>query len=87
MKFEYDNNKSNSNLEKHNINFETAKELWDDENLIEIPAKTEDEERYIITGKINNKCWTAVITYRGDTTRIISVRRSRKEEEELYESC
>lgn len=86
MKFEYDINKSNSNLEKHKIDFESAKELWHDEYLLEIPAKTEDEERFIIIGKINDKCWTGVITYRNDTIRIISVRRARKKEEELYES-
>jgi len=86
MKFEYDINKSKLNYIKHNIDFEVAKKLWDDENLIEIPAKTEDEERYIVIGKIDNKYWTGVITYRDDKTRIISVRRSRKNEEELYES-
>lgn len=87
MDFEYDINKSNSNLLKHKIDFVTAQELWMDENLIEIPAKTEDEERYIVIGKINDKCWTGVITYRNSKVRIISVRRSRKNEEELYESC
>lgn len=86
MTFEYDINKSESNLLKHGIDFETAKELWNDERLLEIPAKTTDEERFIIIAKLNNKCWTAVITYRDENTRIISVRRSRKKEEELYES-
>ncbi len=86
MDFEYDINKSNSNLEKHNINFETAKQLWDDERYLEIPTKNTDEERYIIIAKLDNKCWTAVITYRNDIIRIISVRRSRKNEEKLYES-
>jgi len=84
--FEYDINKSNSNLEKHNIDFETAKRLWDDEKYLEIPAKTTDEERYIIIAKLDNKCWTAVMTYRNENIRIISVSRSRKNEEELYES-
>lgn len=86
MTFEYDINKSESNLLKHGIDFETAKELWNDESLLEIPAKTTDEERFIIIAKLNDKFWTAVITYRNENIIIISVRRSRKKEEELYES-
>lgn len=87
MKFEYDINKSTSNLKKHNIDFEMAQDLWKDEYLIEFPAKTEDEERYIVIGKIDGKYWTGIITYRDVIIRIISVRRSRKKEEDLYESC
>jgi hypothetical protein len=83
--FEYDENKSQSNLAKHGIDFVEAQKLWDDPNTFEIPAKTEDETRSLIVGKIGDKHWTAVITYRGQNTRIISVRRSRKEEVAFYE--
>lgn len=44
------------------------------------------EERYLVIGAISGKMWTGVITYRGVAVRIISVRRSRKEEVEYYES-
>jgi len=84
--FEYDLDKSNSNKLKHGIDFEDAQILWKDKNLIEIPARTVDEPRYLIVGKIKNKFYSAVITYRNVFIRIISVRRSRKEEIELYES-
>jgi len=60
--------------------------LWDDEDRLEIPAKTLDELRFLVVGKINNKYWSAVITYRGEKIRIISVRRSRDEEIKIYES-
>jgi len=61
--------------------------LWNDPDLLEIPSKMlEDEERYIVIGKIQKKYWTAVITYRDEKIRIISVRRARKEEVILYES-
>ena len=60
--------------------------LWLDANLLEIPAKTIDEPRYLIVGMIHEKHWSAVITYREENIRIISVRRSRDEEVELYES-
>ncbi len=86
MKIEYDPQKSQDNLRKHGIDFEEAKKLWDDVDLIEIPARTEDEPRYLVIGKIGQTHWSAVITHRGDTVRIISVRRSRREEVEIYES-
>jgi hypothetical protein len=86
MPFEYDTDKSLLNREKHGIDFDEAQSLWDDENRLEIPAKTVDEPRYLVIGQINGKFWSAVITYRGENTRIISVRRARDEEMELYES-
>lgn len=85
MPFEYDPNKSASNHTKHGIDFEQAQQLWDDESYLEIPAKNLDEPRFLVIGKIADKYWSAVITYRGENIRIISVRRSRDEEIELYE--
>lgn len=84
--FEFDESKSESNLEKHGINFVDAQLLWSDPRLLEIPAKTEDEPRYLLIGLINGKHWSAVITYRDANIRLISVRRSRVEEVTLYES-
>jgi uncharacterized DUF497 family protein len=84
--FEFDQIKSDSNFTKHGINFVEAQKLWNDPMLLEIPAKTEDEPRYIIIGLIGGKHWTAVITLRNKNIRIISVRRSRKSEVAIYES-
>jgi len=84
--FEYDDNKSASNLEKHGIDFVAAQALWLDSDLIEIRVKSADEARFLVIANINNKHWSAVITYRGSSIRIISVRRSRKKEVTLYES-
>ena len=86
MEFEFDSRKSASNLAKHGIDFDDAQLLWDDSDLLEIPAKTEDEPRWLLIGKIADKHWSAVVTYRDDVTRIISMRQSRKEEVALYES-
>lgn len=86
MTFEFDSSKSQRNREKHGIDFDEAQSLWDDEDRLEIPAKTLDELRFLVVGKINNKYWSAVITYRGENIRIISVRRSRDEEIRIYES-
>lgn len=86
MGFEFDPRKSDRNLANHGIDFVEAQQLWNDSNLLEIPARTEDEPRFIVIGQINAKHWSAVITYRGDDIRIISVRRSREEEVIWYES-
>lgn len=76
MEFEFDSNKSNLNKEKHKIDFIEAQQLWLDPDRIEIPAKTVDEPRFIVVGKIRDKHWSAVITYREGRKRIISVRRA-----------
>lgn len=86
MNFEFDPKKSDSNKNEHGIDFIEAQELWDDIDLLEIPAKTTDELRLLVIGKINKKHWTGIITYRNDNIRIISVRGARNEEIELYES-
>lgn len=86
MEFEFDPEKSESNKQKHGIDFYEAQELWDDLDFIEIPVKASDEQRFLVIGKISEKHWSGVITYRNEKIRIISVRRSRKEEVDLYES-
>jgi len=86
MEFEFDPNKSKSNKEKHRIDFLEAQKLWQDPNRIEIPTKYLDEPWYILIGKIKDKYWSAVFTYRKNRIRIISVRRARKNEKEIYES-
>lgn len=87
MKYEYDPNKSVANREKHGIDFEEAKALWQDVDVLQVRVNRPGEERYIIIGRIGGKHWTAVITYRGTYIRIISVRRARKEEVTLYEQA
>ncbi|SFV57806.1 COGs COG2929 [hydrothermal vent metagenome] len=72
---------------KHGIDFEEAKKLWRDPYAFEIPSlNSQEEDRFLVLGKIGLKNYTAIITYRGTNIRIISVRRSRKKEVKLYES-
>ncbi|KAM3095289.1 BrnT family toxin [Phormidesmis sp. 146-35] len=85
MEFEFDSQKSQANQQKHGIDFVQAQQLWADVDRIEIPARTEDEVRFLVIGKRGEKHWSAVITYRGGKVRIISVRRSRTEEVAFYE--
>lgn len=86
MDFEFDSEKSISNTKKHGISFEAAKQLWQDQNLIEVPAKNIDEPRFLFIGRIRNTYWSAITTYRDSVIRIISVRRARPKEIALYEN-
>ncbi len=85
MIFEYDPAKSASNLRKHGIDFEIAQAIWDDARMLEVPARTGDELRFLAIGMIDDVHWAAVWTWREDAVRIISVRRARKEEIGYYE--
>jgi uncharacterized DUF497 family protein len=86
MRFEFDPRKSAANRVKHGIDFVAAQAMWLDESLLEIPATTIDEPRWLVIARIGSKAWSAVITRRLDVTRIISVRRAREEEVALYET-
>ncbi|MBM4236761.1 MAG: BrnT family toxin [Firmicutes bacterium] len=86
MLFEYDPIKSKSNQQKHGIDFVIGQKLFADPRLIIIRARTEDEPRYLAVGKIDDRCWSAIITVRNDKVRLISIRRSRPEEVVIYES-
>jgi uncharacterized DUF497 family protein len=85
VEFEYDPSNSAANADKHGINFTEAQALWQDSNRVEVPARAVDEPRWLVIGKIAEKPWSAVITYRSDKVRIISVRRARDEEVAIYE--
>jgi hypothetical protein len=87
MEFEHDARKSDSNLTKPRIDFPTARRLWDDERRVEIPARVVNEPRWLVIGMMDGKHWSAVITLRGDRTRLISVRRARSEEIAIYENA
>ena len=84
--FEFDADKSQANLVKHGIDFLDAQALWKDPDLLEIRARSDDEPRFLVIGLIGPKHWSAVVNYRNGTLRLISVRRSRAREVELYES-
>ncbi|MBL7153403.1 MAG: BrnT family toxin [Phycisphaerae bacterium] len=85
MEFEFDKSKSNGNKMKHGIDFREVQALWNDPDLIEVPVKASDESRFLVVGRIAGKHWSGIITYRAEKIRIISVRRARKEEVNIYE--
>lgn len=84
MRFEFEPEKSAANKVKHGIDFIEAQALWTDPDRLEIPARSLDEPRSQLVGRIGDKTWSAFITYRNETIRIISVRRARADEEAQY---
>lgn len=86
LSFEFDAAKSQANLAKHGIDFIQAQRIWDDPDFVEVNAKSVDEPRALVIGRVDRKYWSAVITYRDGNIRLISARRSRQTEVALYES-
>ena len=86
MKYEWNEHKNRANSAKHGIDFETATNLWSNGDRVEIQTTFSDENRRIMIGRIEKKLWAAIFTKRGNAIRIISVRRARKKETELYEN-
>ena len=85
--FEYDPKKSQANLEKHKINFDEARALWDDPRGIEISLSYPDEPRHARIAKRSAddpEVWAAIFTYREEKARLISVRRARPKEIKAY---
>ena len=84
--FEFDPAKSEANRAKHGIDFEEAQALWRDPYRLAIPSLSADEERWLVTGKIGDRHWTAIHSFRDDAIRIISVRRARRNEVKNYDN-
>lgn len=86
MYFEFDEQKSSTNKLKHGIDFIEAQRIWDDPERVEIPARTTEEPRIMIIGRIGQSIWSGIYTIRNNYIRLISVRKARKDEKEIYES-
>ena len=86
MNFEFDPKKSQGDISKHGIDFLEAQALWKDEDRVIFPANSDTEQRYALIAELEQKIWVAFFTIRKNRTRIISVRRARKKEKEVYES-
>ncbi|MCE2965378.1 MAG: BrnT family toxin [Alphaproteobacteria bacterium] len=88
IEFEFDEAKSRINKEKHGIDFFAAQEMWHTPQrhiILFSPCKKTGEGRWLTIGRIKTKLWTAVVTRREGKIRIITMRRARIEEIELYE--
>lgn len=87
VEFEYDPRKSEANLFKHGISFARSQKLWTEGKTVTFNSNNagNDESRQITIGIIEGKYYSAITTQRAGRTRIISVRRARQREIEIYE--
>jgi uncharacterized DUF497 family protein len=84
MHFEFDAEKSKSNLTKHGIDFGQAQTLWRDADGLAVPSKYSGESRMLWIASREGKLWTAIYTEREGKIRIISVRRAHENERNAY---
>lgn len=84
MTFEFDKEKSHANKRKHGIDFDEAQSLWGDPRRVVFVARFQDEERSGIVARLGDNLWCGIYTHRGENIRIISVRRAREYEKDLY---
>lgn len=87
MRFEYDARKSESNLQKHGIDFNEAQALWDDRDMVAIVVRRGGEERMVGIARYAGCCWVAVYVSRGEFIRIVSVRRATAKEASAYDKA
>lgn len=85
MRFEWDDAKAESNLEKHGVSFEEASQIWEDPNLMVLSAKRIGEKRKLAIGRSYSVIFSVIHTERGDAVRIISARRATQKERTTYE--
>lgn len=86
MKFEWDENKNQTNIRKHGISFEQAKTIFNHDILTRIDNRYDyGEVREISLGQIDGEVIVVVVhTKRNKNTRIISARKANKKEREVY---
>lgn len=91
MRFEYDRQKSESNLEKHGIDFDEVQAVWNDPDVYQVPVRRGPERRWAVLGRYGGDVWVVIVTYRDrgnppvESTRIISARRATTAERRGYE--
>ncbi len=84
MSFEWDEGKRNHNRERHKLDLADGQLLFDGRPVITYPSPRDDEVRFVSVGRIGPKFYTVVWPERGGTVRLISFRRSRREEERAH---
>ena len=85
MIFIYDIIKDEGNKEKHKISFEEAQRIWEDPDLIVLPAKRRGERRKLAIGRYHTMILSVIFTERKMAIRIISARRATAKEVKYYD--
>ncbi len=88
MNVEYDLAKDVANLEKHGVSLRFGERVLADAEvlIVETIRDGDEEERFKAIGRVDDRLWTAIHVYRGQTIRFISVRRSNAGEQRAYDS-
>jgi uncharacterized DUF497 family protein len=84
VRYEWDEEKRASNLDKHGVDFE-AMEGFDWRAADIKPSPRGGEMRYVATGRMGVRLHRAVFTLRGERVRIISLREANRREVRNYE--
>ena len=85
MGFEWDPNKNDENIERHRIDFEDARRIFDGPVLEKLDDRFDyGEERWVAIGVIEGRVLFVVYTLRDENIRIISARRATRHEENAY---
>jgi uncharacterized DUF497 family protein len=88
MEYEWDNSKNESNIHNHGIDFSDAWKIFQNPILAkEDNRKDYGEIRYISIGLLNDIEVVIIYTYRGQTIRIISIRKANKNERKIYQEA
>jgi uncharacterized protein len=85
VEFEWDPAKAASNLRKHEVSFETAAKVFQDDFRLEIDEPDDDDVvRYAVTGMAEGRLLVVICTMRGEVCRIISARLAERHERRRY---
>lgn len=88
IEFEWDESKARNNVQKHDVTFEEAAEVFFDPFYRMGDASTAYEQRYFGIGySLSQRILLVVYVERGGRTRIISARRATRHERKSYEEA
>jgi uncharacterized DUF497 family protein len=88
MRFEWDNNKAESNILKHGITFEEAVTVFADPYLLfteDSKNSLREEREWAIGESEKGSILVVIFTMRDEKIRIISARKATKRERKRYE--
>jgi uncharacterized protein len=85
MRFEWDERKRRSNLDKHGLDFIDVESIFDRPHVLVPAVYSGGEERFLVIGRLEGRYVTVVFTFRSESVRVISFRRARHEERQKYQ--